>query len=181
MQSVTLALVVFVATSGLVSAQSLGELARQEAERRKTIRAPAQVITNRDLTPAEGSRMPAPVAAAWAAPVAAPPASSMNGSPDAKYASREASYWLNRMRDLQTTRDRLRLRAAALQVRLDGLTHEIDATPDRRQRAAMDSERQNLRTERTLITADIAATDKQIFDLQEEARRANVLPGWLRP
>jgi hypothetical protein len=182
MQAVTLGLAVFIAaSSGVLAAQSLGELARQETERRKTIQAPAKVLSNGDLTPVEASRAPAPIAATTAAAVTATPAAAMNVSRDAKYPAHEASYWLSRMRDLEATRDRLKLRAAALQVRLDGLTSEVDAARERRQRAAIEAERQSVRTERNLIAADIAAMDKRIFDLQEEARRSNVLPGWLRP
>jgi len=54
--------------------------------------------------------------------------------------------------------------------------------PKRRsRRSTIESERQTIRTELELVKADIAATGKQIFDLEDEARRSNVPPGWLRP
>jgi chromosome segregation ATPase len=95
--------------------------------------------------------------------------------------ARDASYWLARMRELRTKRDRYTLLAAALQDRVDGLTRDFDSTPDRRLRSTIDSELQRVRTERNLVAADVASVDKQIFDLEEEARRSNVPPGWLRP
>jgi chromosome segregation ATPase len=95
--------------------------------------------------------------------------------------ARDASYWLNRMRDLQTMLDRLTLQAAALRNRADSLNHEFDWTWDRSRRSSIESERQQLRTELALVKADVAATAKQIFDLEDEARRSNVPPGWLRP
>ncbi len=87
------------------------------------------------------------------------------------------------MRDLQTRLDRLTLQAAALQNRADSLSHDFDAMGgfDRSRRSTIDSERQTIRTELELVKADIAATGKQIFDLEDEARRSNVPPGWLRP
>ena len=85
------------------------------------------------------------------------------------------------MRDLQTRQDRFRLQAAALQNRVDGLTNDFDSTWDRFRRGTLESEREKVRTERDLVRADTAATSKQIFDLEEEARRSNVPPGWLRP
>ena len=193
MKSVTLVIALFiaavftawnVASSGLVSAQSLGQLAKQEAERRKTIQTPAKLITDRDLKPATAvtpSSVPTILAGPSAAPVAATPASSMNTPSEAKYVARAASYWLDRMRELRTKQDRFRLQAAALQKRVDGLTIDFDSTGDRLPRATIESERQRVRTERHLLLADIAATDKQIFDLEQEARRSNVPPGWLRP
>jgi len=193
MKSVTLVLVLVlvglspewnVGDSGLVSAQSLGEIARQETERRNTIQAPAKVITGADLRPA-GPLMPSGVATTpaptSAAPVAAIPALSINTPPEGKYMARDASYWLNRMRDLQTRQDRFRLQAAALENRVDSLTHDFDLTWDRFRRGTIESERQRILTERDLVGADLAATNKQIFDFEEEARRSSVPPGWLRP
>jgi hypothetical protein len=170
------------ASGGAVSAQSLGELARQETERRNTILTPAKVMTEADLKPA-GTVMPSSVAttppAATAA--AAVPAPSINTPPEAKYVARDASYWLNRMRDLETKQDHFRLQAAALQNRVDSLTSDFASTWDRFRRGTIESERQRIRTERDLVAADLAATTKQIFDFEEEARRSNVPPGWLRP
>jgi hypothetical protein len=173
-----------VASSGLVSAQSLGEIARQETERRKTILVPATVITEADLKPAAPltrSSVPTPAAPTLAVPLAAIPASSINTPSEGKYVARDASYWLNRMRDLQTQQDRFRLQAAALQNRMDNLTYDFDSTGDRFRRGTIESERQRIRTERDLVWADLAATNKQIFDFEDEARRSNVPPGWLRP
>ena len=152
-----------VAISQAVSAQSLGALARQETERRKTIPAAAKVITDKDLQPAEPpSRVPTAPAATSATPVVATPASSMNTPSEGKYVARDASYWLSRMRELQTKQDRFNLQAAALQNRADGLSNEFDSIPDRLRRSTIEFERQKVRTEHALVMAEIAATNKQI-------------------
>ena len=182
MKTVTLAFTALIVgvsamlTTGSASAQSFGTIARQEEARRQAISTPSKVITNRDLKPVESPvRSSAPAAATTGA------ALSVNLPPEPKYMARDASYWLNRMRDLQTTLDRLTLQAAALRNRADSLNHEFDWTWDRSRRSSIESERQQLRTELALVKADVAATAKQIFDLEDEARRSNVPPGWLRP
>jgi len=184
MKTVTLAITTLIVgvsamlTAGPASAQSFGTIAQQEEARRKTIATPSKVITNRDLKPVES-----PIRSNAPATVTTAPAVSVNLPPEPKYMARDASYWLNRMRDLQTRLDRLTLHAAALQNRADSLSHDFDATGgfDRSRRSTIDSERQTIRTELELVKAEIAATGKQIFDLEDEARRSNVPPGWLRP
>ena len=184
MKTVTLAITTLIVgvsamlTAGPASAQSFGTIAQQEEARRKTIATPSKVITNRDLKPQES-----PIRSNAPATVTTAPAVSVNLPPEPKYMARDASYWLNRMRDLQTRLDRLTLQAAALQNRADSLSHDVDATGgfDRSRRSTIESERQTIRTELELVKADIAATGKQIFDLEDEARRSNVPPGWLRP
>jgi hypothetical protein len=170
-----------VPAGGRLSAQSLGEIAKQEASRRQRIQAPAKVVTDGDLKPPGALAAPTVPAAPPASAVALPSAPSANTPPEPKYVARDASYWLARMRELRTKRVRYTLLAAALQDRVDGLTRDFDSTPDRRLRSTIDSELQRVRTERNLVAADVASVDKQIFDLEEEARRSNVPPGWLRP
>jgi hypothetical protein len=183
MKAVTLAFTTLIVgvsallTTGSASAQSFGTIARQEEARRKTISTPSKVITNRDLKPVES-----PIRSSAPATVTTGAAVSVNLPPEPKYMARDASYWLNRMRDLQTRLDRSMLQAAALQNRADSLSHDFDSTGfDRSRRSTIDSERQMIRTELELVKAEIAATGKQIFDLEDEARRSNVPPGWLRP
>jgi len=177
---VTLIVTAVIANHGLV-AQSLGELARREAERRKRIETPSKIITDKDLEPAESSPTSAQVAPA--APSAPPPdaAGVMNTPPEPKYVARDPSYWLNRMRELRTRGDFLKLQAAALEKRADELQTDFETFRNPRHRGVSELERQRLRTERALVLADLAATHKQVVDLEEEARRSNVPPGWLRP
>src|SRR5260221_12723811 len=52
-----------------VVAQSLGEVAKKEEERRKTIPQPAKVYTNKDLGPATPATAPAPAPDASKTPV----------------------------------------------------------------------------------------------------------------
>lgn len=166
------------------AAQSLGEIAMQEAERRSTIVVPAKVITEEDLVPVlplKPSTVAPTTAGVSASPLVAMPESPINKPPEGKYVARDASHWLSRMRDLRARQDRLTLHATALKSRADALTSDFNSTWDRRRRASIESERQGILTERALVGADLTAMNRQIFDLEEEARRSNVPPGWLRP
>jgi hypothetical protein len=161
-----------VGSQGLV-AQSLGEVARREAERRQATETMPPVISNKDLRPHVSTAVPATAAGTV-------PARTANTPSELKYVTRDASYWLGRMRELQTRRDSLKLRAVALEKRVDEIQTDFDELRVPRHRA-MQSERERLRTEHALMRADLAAIDKQIADLEDEARRSNVPPGWLRP
>jgi hypothetical protein len=173
-KSFELALIVTVALGSQgIAAQSLGEVARRESERRQATDTASPVITNKDWRPRVSPTAPAPAAATMQVPTA-------NMPPEAKYVARDASNWLGRMRELQTRRDYLKLQAAALEKRANEMQKEFDELRVPRHRG-MQFERERLRTERALVLADLAAVDKQIADLEDEARRSNVPPGWLRP
>jgi len=171
---VALIVTVAVGSQGLV-AQSLGELARREAERRQATDTPSRVISDKDLAPSVSAALPAPPRATSA------PDRTTNTPPEPKYVTRDASYWLGRMRELQTRRDYLKLQAATLEKRAGEIQADVRELRIADHRGAMQSERERLRTEHALVRSDLAATDKQIADLEDEARRSNVPPGWLRP
>ena len=68
----------------------------------------------------------------------------------------------------------------ALEGRVNGLNAEFVNMDNPFQRNAI---KENLRTamaELERIKRDIASGTKEIADIQEEARKANVPPGWLR-
>ena len=176
MRPIEVALIVTVAVSsqGLV-AQSLGELARREADRRQATDSPSRVISNKDLGPSVPAAVPAPPPAVRA------PDRTTNTPPEPKYVTRDASNWLGRMRELQTRRDYQKLQAATLEKRAGEIQANVGEFRIADHRGAMQPERERLRTEHALVLSDLAATDKQIADLEDEARRSNVPPGWLRP
>ena len=185
-----------VLTSG-APAQSLGDLARREQARRKTTESTqgaGKVYTNDDLKGA-----PAPAATPSAPSTAAPDSKSdaqadgtkpgdkaadaqpakgdAKAAPDAK--SDEAT-WRKRRETLQEALDRSRTFAEALQSRINGLTADFAARDDPAQRAAVGSDRQKALTELDRVKKEIAQHTKELADLQEEARKNGVPPGWLR-
>jgi hypothetical protein len=195
-------LVVFVALASMLTsgapAQSLGDLARKDQARAKS---GAKVYTNDDL---KGS--PAPATASGAPATAAPADDATTPKPDAKAADgnaksgdakadgktdaktdakpadpkSDAAYWRKRVQELQTSIDRSKLFADSLQSRINGLTADFSARDDPAQRSVVAGDRQKALTELDRVKKEIQLQTKALADLQEEARKSGVPPGWLR-
>jgi hypothetical protein len=194
---------VLVASS--VNAQSLGDLARKEEERRKASPPPAtatKVYTNADLprvpaptiTPVTGSAAPVSADPATADPAkpttadaatsAAPTGATAQKPADAASGQKEPvkdqAYWSSRMSSLRQEQSRDQVFADALQSRINGLTTDFVNRDDPIQRSAIETDRQKAVSELGRLQKAMADRKKAIADLEEEARRAGVPPGWLR-
>ena len=179
--------------SGLLSsakAQSLGDTARQEEERRQGVKAPSKVITNKDLRPAPQPSAPPPAAGGTTAAEPSKTSTSADGNAtnDAKSGAKDATkadvkdqkYWRDRMKKLQDQLQRDRVYAEALQSRINALTTDFVNRDDPAQRAVVATNRQQAVDELDRLKKSIAETTKAIPALEEEARQANVPAGWLR-
>ena len=172
------------------AAQSLAEIARQEKLRRAALAEQAaaegaqpKVYTNADLrgggrlTTSEGPGTPLEAAGAAATTGAPPPA---EGTPQTAGVPTSEDQWRNRITAVRQARDRATLLAEALQNRVDGLWTEFTALDDPAQRAVIEQNRQDALEELEQTQVELEGLTRQIADIQEEARRANVPPGWLR-
>ena len=179
------ATLVLLLSTSLASAQSLGDLARQEEARRKTVRAPAKVYTNDDLRGGGGRTVPPPPAVAEQPDAAEPTASSTSADPkaapaaDAPEAKTEA-YWRDRILQARTDVDRTRTYLDALQSRINALTTDFVNRDDPAQRALIEADRNKALAELTRLKSELDKQLKGIDETMEEARRARVPPGWLR-
>ena len=84
---------------------------------------------------------------------------------------------------MQGARDSLQrsqMFAEALQSRINGLTTDFTARDDPAQRAVIANDRDKALAELDRVKNDITKQTKAIEDLQQEARKAGVPPGWLR-
>jgi hypothetical protein len=162
--------------------QPLGDVARQEEARRKEIKQPAKVITNKDLGDVPFG--PPPAAADEAKTGAAGAPAPAEGAKDAKDTSkdkpRDQAYWSSRMKDLSTQLGRDQTFADALQSRINALTADFSSRSDPVQRDQIGRDRQKALDELDRLKKTIQLDKKALADLQEEARRAAVPPGWLR-
>lgn len=166
-----------------VQAQSLAEVAQQEEERRKTVKPASKVLTNKDLgdvpavavTP-PADTLPADTKAAEAAKTAKP----VEPGADSKAPVKDQAYWSARMQALRTQLDRDQVYAAAMQTRINSLSADFVNRDDPAQRGVIERDRQRAVGELDRLTKAIADGIKAIADLEEEARRAAVPPGWLR-
>jgi hypothetical protein len=176
---------VFLAGAIPLRAQSLAELAKKEAERRKAAGADAKstpkVLTNDDLKPAPP---PSPGTIATAPP---PEASkdadkAAAGKDAAKKPEEEKGeeYWRGRMSQAREDLRRNEMFRDALQTRINSLTNDFSARDDPYQRAQLSDDRQKAIAEMARVTQEVDGLKKQIADIEEEARQAGVPPGWLR-
>ena len=197
-----------VLTSG-APAQSLGDVAKQEQARRKGT-GTAKVYTNGDLrgAPAPAASTPAQPAPSASVPSSTPAtpadttkpagtkptdgtakagdAPATGAAPDAKAgtassdAKGDAASWRKRRQDIETAIERSKTFAEALQSRINGLNTDFTARDDPAQRSVVAADRQKALTELDRVKKETAQHTKALADLQEEARRSGVPPGWLR-
>lgn len=164
------------------SAQSLGDVARQEEARRKEIKHPAKVYTNKDLSDVPfGPPPPADDPKAAQAPASPDGGKDVKEPKDAtRDKAHDQSYWSGRMKDLSGQLSRDQTFADALQSRINALTADFSSRDDPAQRAQIGRDRQKALDKLDRLKKTIQSDKKAISDLQEEARRASVPPGWLR-
>jgi len=70
--------------------------------------------------------------------------------------------------------------ADAMQSRINALTTEFVNRDDPAQRSRIEGDRQKALGELDRLKKQITADRKAVTDIEEEARRAGVPPGWLR-
>jgi type IV secretory pathway VirB10-like protein len=162
------------------SGQSLAAVARKEEVRRKQVKQPAKVITNKDLRPVT-TPPPPPPAAEPPAPPADDAAPAGEAAPDeAQQREQDEQAWRSKMADARQALERNQMYADALQSKINALWADFTARDNPVQRAQIEIERQKALAEQERVKAEIGAQKKAIADLEEEARKAGVPPGWLR-
>jgi hypothetical protein len=162
------------------SAQSLAAVARKEEARRKQVKQPSKVITNKDLKPVTAPPPP-PAPADPAAPAAegAPPPA--DAAPDeAQQREQDEQAWRNKMQDARQALERSQMYADALQSKINALWADFTARDNPVERAQIEIERKKAIAEQERVKGEIEAQKKTIADLEEEARKAGVPPGWIR-
>jgi hypothetical protein len=169
-------------TASLGGAQSLADVARKEEARRERVKHASKVYTNKDLKPVAPGMAPVTQPAAEAGAPDQTPEDKPNAEAKAEEETREKDeqQWRARMGEARSALERSRMFADALQSRINGLYADFTARDDPAQRAAIELQRQKAIAELDRVKGEIQAQTKAIADLEEEARRAGVPPGWLR-
>jgi hypothetical protein len=179
---------------GVASAQSLGDVARQEGSRRKAVSG-GKVYTNQSLpatepaapaavpaTPGAAAGSPAPAGQTSPAP-GAPASSSAGQTPaanKAEDAKKDEAYWRKRLQTARDARSRAESFSEALQSRINALSNDFVNRDDPAQRNVIASDRQKALAELDRVKKEIQQYTKDVADTQEEARRAGVPAGWVR-
>jgi type IV secretory pathway VirB10-like protein len=162
------------------SAQSLAAVARKEDARRKKLTQPSKVITNKDLRPV--TTPPAPVETPAATPAPAPEGAPAGEAPpdEAQQREQDEQAWRNKMADARQALDRSQMYADALQSKINALWADFTARDNPVERAKIELERNKAIAEQARVKGEIEAQTKAIADLEEEARRSGIPPGWIR-
>lgn len=187
---VILCVCLLAATPLVAHGQSLAEVAKKEEARRKTLKPSKKVYTNDDLGTDTAARIPVPPAQPGDPAAPPPPPSTQVPSvtlPGGKVEPAEPAeppkdqaYWSGRIKAARTALERSRIFAEALQSRLNALNADFVNRDDPAQRAQIELERQRTVAELDRVKREVAEQTKAIADIEEEARKAGVPPGWLR-
>jgi hypothetical protein len=189
-----------VGAAASLHAQSLGDVAKKEEERRKATAPAAKTYTNKDL-----AAVPAPPVDASAKDSDKADADKTAGKsektdkPAAKDAdkadadkaadkatdkaaggARDQKYWKDRIDAARLALDRDSGYLDAMQTRINALTTDFVNRDDPAQRGIIERDRQRALAELDRLKKQIVDDRKAITDIEEEARRAGVPPGWLR-
>jgi len=158
-------------------AQSLGAVAKESEEKRKTTKASGKVYTNDTLKSA-----PAPTPAA---PAPAPSTPAADSTPaDANKAkadpAKDEAAWRDRVKTERDALARSEAFSAALQSQINGLYGEFTACQAPPQCSEVSAKRQKAMGELDRVKKEIETHTKAIADIQEDARKAGVPAGWVR-
>jgi len=163
------------AGAALAQAPSLVELALKEQERRKTLKGTAKVYSDKDL-PKSGT--PVVASAVPPTPTAIPPEPQpAKAKPDDQ---KDEAWWRARIAQAREAQRRAEAFAEALQSRINALSTDVVNRDDPYQRAKIADDRLKALAELQRVTTEIELSKKEIADIEEDARKSNVPPGWLR-
>jgi len=188
----SVAALVFIGVANVAAAQSLGDVAKKEEQRRKTVKS-GKVYTNDELkrdptpsVPASASTGTTSTPGASSTPAPAPASSGNNAGKDDS-ANKDGSAdksdektWRKRITNARESLQRSQAFADALQSQLNALSTDFVNRDDPVQRQQIAKQRDGVVAELDRVKKEVAAQTKAISDIQEEARRANVPAGWVR-
>ena len=159
-------------------ATNLADIARKEALRRQLTDKSVGAFTNQDLPPVtETVPVSAPAAAAPPPATEPPPAAAEASKPDPKTTE---EYWRKRIADARSSLERNQVLADAMQSRINGLNTDVVNIDDPFQQGQLRNQLSRAMTELDRLNKQIAADTQSIKDIQTEARKLRIPPGWVR-
>lgn len=190
------------AQSSIASNRSLAEVAKEEEARRKTIARPAKVYSNDSLrvdSRAVGTSQPSETSSnvaggdanlaggtanlagagntSGAAADPVPTAEDKAQSGDAQ----GQAYWQGRIKEARDKVSRGQLFADSLQTRINSLLTDFVNRDNPVEKAKLEQDRIAALAELERVKKEIEEAQKSITAIEDEARRAGVPAGWLRP
>ena len=195
MKRVIVITVLLVASSGAAFAQStsqtvsLADVARAEEARRKTAKKATKVLTNSNLMPGLESSIPAspsPQQPAASGATNATPGVPTTNIPGGKVEETapvkgDQAFWAGRMSKARTDLGRTQMFADSLQTKINSLRTDFVNRDNRVEREKIQQDINTALAELERLKKEIDTQTKAIAAIEDEARRANVPSGWLRP
>jgi hypothetical protein len=188
---IAIAITLIVASSSAAFAQAsstlpLAEVARREEARRKTAKKATRVITNATLATVEEPAVVAPVAPTTGAAAAAsanksPTIPGGTAPPVSPADKKDQAYWQGRISAARLELSRTQMFADSLQTKINSLRTDFVNRDNRVEREKIEQELNTALAELERLKKEVEKQGKAITDIEEEARRANVPAGWLRP
>ena len=166
------------------STRPLADVARAEEARRKELRKPSRVLTNSSLIPDISKGIADPPSATPSTGANATPANTTPATPAADTppgAAKDQAFWAGRMKTARDQLSRTQIFMDSLQTRINSLTTDFVNRDDPAQRAKIETDRQQALAELERVKKELTDQQKAIAAIEDEARRAGVPAGWLRP
>jgi hypothetical protein len=184
----TVALLAFaplaVAQSATGQSRPLADVAKAEEARRNSVKKPAKVYTNGNLR----TDVSAGVAAPPSTPSATAPSGNAtpgNATPAAPAAAapsaQDQAAWQGRIKTARDQMTRAQMFADSLQTRINSLMADFVNRDDPAQRAKIEADRKAALAELERVRKELEEHAKALKAIEDEARRAGVPAGWLRP
>jgi hypothetical protein len=182
--SAAVAFAIFAACAMPAGAQGLADLAKKSEDAKKA--AEKKKNTGKKYTNADAGNVQA--ATALSSPgggsAAKGAAGGANGAAETPAApagdGKDQSYYSGKARELRAALDRDTVMLSAMQTQINSLTTDFVNRDDPAQRGQIQSDRNRALEELARLQKQIDADKKAISDFEDEARRSNVPPGWLR-
>ncbi len=164
---------------------SFAEAAHREALRRQLMPKTTRQLSNLNL-PASAIVTEESLAAAAAetadasAAAKTGDAAAASGTGSSAGGTHDEQWWRDRMTSARKDLDEHQRLASALQSQIAALTTDFVNRDDPAQRSRIANDRQKAMDALTSMQKQIEADQKAITSVQDDARRANVPPGWVR-
>jgi septal ring factor EnvC (AmiA/AmiB activator) len=160
---------------------SLAEAAHKEALRRRLAGKSVKVVNNDNLPETTFVMAPPPEAAPPAQATMTPPAPSQPAAAATPQTpAQDEQWWRDRMTKTRAALERNQVLADAMQARVSGLQTDFVNRDDPAQRAEVRRQLQRSLDELDRLKQQIARDEQSIKDIQLEARRNRIPPGWVR-
>jgi hypothetical protein len=182
--TVTLVIACASVTYGQASSTvSLAEVARKEEARRKTAKKATKVFTNENLATVD-----APISTVSSAPMVSTnttPGTTESTIPGGKAepppAKGDQAFWQARISQARTALTRTQMFADSLQTKINSLRTDFTNRDNRVEREKIQQDLNTALAELERLKKEMDAQQKAISAIEDDARRANVPSGWLRP